>query len=220
MQFTTLAVAALLGVAQGTSWQSRVFARQGLTQPKAVDVHVVNVGKDPMTNKTGQKFYPEKVQAKVGDMVQFQFWAGNHTATQSSFDGACLPVSRSNSSANGISSGYQPAAAAEANGQVPVFTVMINDTMPKWIYCAQGKHCQNGMVLVINENPSANSTRTLENYKQLSAKAQSGEGANPATSGGTQGSKPGGANINAGNSKHVAVPATMLLALGSAFMLL
>ncbi|KAM4059135.1 extracellular serine-rich protein [Hirsutella rhossiliensis] len=208
MQFTSLAVTALLGVAQ------------------AVDVHVVNVGKDPMTNKTGQKYWPEKVEAKVGDMVQFQFWAGNHTATQSTFDGACAPVSSSNASAAGVFSGFQPAAASEAQGQIPVFTVMINDTMPKWFYCAQAKHCQSGMVMVINENPSANATRTLENYKQLASKAQgststTGPNGGTGTSGGTSSTtNPPSANVSAANSNFVAVPAAMLLVLGSAFMLL
>lgn len=35
--------------------------------------------------------------------------------------------------------------------QMPVFTVMVNDTNPIWFYCATAKHCQGGMVGVINE---------------------------------------------------------------------
>lgn len=33
---------------------------------------------------------------------------------------------------------------------MPVFTIPINSTDPIWFYCATGKHCQNGMVGVIN----------------------------------------------------------------------
>jgi len=84
-------------------------------------------------------------------MVQFQFRGGNHTVTQSNFDNPCLPISAVNQSILGIYSGYQPVAASQAMGQIPVFTVMINSTNPIWLYCSQGKHCQNGMSMVINE---------------------------------------------------------------------
>lgn len=84
-------------------------------------------------------------------MVQFQFWAGNHTVTQSNFDNACVPLSTSNSSAVGIDSGHQPVSDSAAMGMAPTFTIMVNDTKPLWFYCATGTHCQSGMSLVINE---------------------------------------------------------------------
>mgnify|MGYP002622331431 FL=1 len=34
---------------------------------------------------------------------------------------------------------------------IPTYTIQVNDTKPLWLYCAQGRHCQNGMVMVINE---------------------------------------------------------------------
>ena len=52
----------------------------------------------------------------------------------------------------------------------PVFTIAVNDTKPIWFYCSQAKHCQGGMVGVINA-PAANSSRTLASYKALAAKA-------------------------------------------------
>ncbi|KJZ80260.1 hypothetical protein HIM_00110 [Hirsutella minnesotensis 3608] len=202
MQFTTLAVAALLGVSQ------------------AAQVHVVNVGKDPATNKTGQKFWPDNIKANVGDMVQFQFWAGNHTATQSSFDAACIPMSRSNPSGPaGVFSGFQPAANAEAEKKIPVFTMEIKDSTPKWFYCGQGKHCQNGMVMVINENAVANSTRTLNNYKQAATRAQTGPQDGTVTGGEASTQSPG-AGTSGAKSNLVAVPATLMLALGATFMLM
>jgi plastocyanin len=96
-------------------------------------------------------FSPDNVTASVGDMVQFQFVAGNHTATQSNFDNPCQPISMHNASATGFHSGFQPAAASKAMGMTSVYTVPINDTKPIWVYCAQAKHCEAGMVMVINE---------------------------------------------------------------------
>lgn len=86
-------------------------------------------------------------------MVQFQFMGGNHTVTQSTFDSPCVPMNQANPQAQtvGIFSGYVPVDASASMGQRPVFTVMINDTTPMWLYCQQGPHCQRGMAMVINE---------------------------------------------------------------------
>lgn len=165
----------------------------------AVDVHVVAVGMNPAKNETALKFFPEKITAKPGSMVQFQFWAGNHTVTQSNFDNPCVPISVSNSSATGIFSSFQPAAASASRGQIPVFTVMINDTKPMWLFCSQGPHCKRGMSMVINENTGANSTRSLENYKQLSQNSQTGPGEIPVGGGGSPGNGTGGNGGNGGN---------------------
>ena len=161
----------------------------------AVNVHVVAVGKNPMNNQTGIKFYPEKLTAKAGDMVQFQFHAGNHTVTQSNFDRPCVPLSTSNSSAVGVYSSFQPAAASAAKGMIPVFTMMVNDTKPIWLFCSQGPHCQKGMVMVINENTQANASRSLDNYKKLAASAEQG---NIEIPGGGSGN--GGGNGNNGGN--------------------
>ncbi|KAJ3512180.1 hypothetical protein NM208_g15352 [Fusarium decemcellulare] len=133
MHFSKLAAAALVGVAQ------------------AVDVQVVSVGKNGATNATGLKFWPEKITAEPGTMVQFQFWAGNHTVTQSSFDDPCIPIGNVNSSVQGIYSGYQPVEASMAKGMIPTYTIEIKDNKPLWIFCSKGQHCQSGMSMVINE---------------------------------------------------------------------
>ena len=46
---------------------------------------------------------------------------------------------------------FVPAAASQAMGMVATYTIMVNDSRPIWLYCAQAKHCQNGMTMVINE---------------------------------------------------------------------
>jgi plastocyanin len=138
----------------------------------------------------GQFFSPERVTAPVGSIVQFQFMGGNHTATQSAFDGPCIPVSTFNQSVVGFYSGFVPAANSMAQGNVPIFNVLVNATNPLWVYCSQGRHCQNGMVMVINENTAANSSRSLENYK-LSAASVQQAGVPTIGGGGLIGGQPG-----------------------------
>jgi plastocyanin len=106
---------------------------------------VVTVG----ANNT-QKYSPESLKADVGDMIQFQFVAGNHTATQSTFDNPCQPIAM-HSNATGFHSGFQPAAASSSMGMTSTYSIQVTDTKPIWVYCAQGKHCENGMVMVVNE---------------------------------------------------------------------
>jgi plastocyanin len=203
MLFSSVIVAALLSVAQ------------------AVDVQVVNVAS---ANNT-LRFFPDRVTAPVGSMVQFQFRGGNHTVTQSTFDQPCTPISSVNSSILGIYSGYQPVAASMAMGQIPVFTIMINDTRPIWLYCSQGRHCQNGMSMVINENTAANSTRSLETYKTQASTVQQGNQV-PTISGGIgaggalPSDTPTGQNGLPSGAAGIAAPSTLILAIAAAFLLM
>lgn len=216
MHLASLAVVALCGVAQ------------------SANVHVVKVGADGM-NKTGNFYSPDKIKVATGDQVQFQFWEGNHTVTQSNFDDPCVPISRSNASATAFSSGFMPAAASKAKGEIPVFTITIQDASPLWFYCGQARHCQGGMIMSINENPSANATRTLENLKARAANApgeggstnQAAQGA-PSPGGNGDSSTSAFSNANTTSAGAVSAPGpnyaaaapTVLLALGAAFMLL
>lgn len=168
MQFSTLALAALAGLA--TAQQK---------------VHVIKVAVN-----NSLTYEPNDIQAAVGDMVQFQFFGGNHTATQSTFDKPCQPISQ-NSNATGFHTGFIPAAASEAMGMRAVYSIMINNTNPLWIYCAQGRHCEMGMAMVINK-PAANTSRTLVAYKEL-AKGATTE----LPAGGATGGTPGSADPNA-----------------------
>lgn len=116
------------------------------------------VGWNPANNATGKKYWPENIQAPPGSMVQFQFWTGNHTVTQSTFDAPCAPMdpvmSQSGNGSvmtGGIKSGFQPVDASAPMGEIPTYSIMINDTSPLWFYCGQSTHCQGGMSMVINE---------------------------------------------------------------------
>jgi plastocyanin len=115
-----------------------------LAQDTPITVHVVTVGGP----NAALEFFPSKVVANVGDMVQFQFKPKNHSVVQSTFDNPCAPISL-HSNVTGVFSGYQPVAAdAEMTS---TYTIMVTDKKPMWLYCSQGKHCQSGMSMVINE---------------------------------------------------------------------
>ncbi|PCD19385.1 hypothetical protein FGRA07_06190 [Fusarium graminearum] len=133
MQFSQIAIVALATVAQ------------------AVDVQVVAVGRNGATNATGLRFWPEKITAEPGTMVQFQFWTGNHTVTQSTFDDPCMPIGNVNPSVEGVYSGYMPVAASMSKGMIPTYTITIKDKKPMWLFCSKAQHCQGGMSMVINE---------------------------------------------------------------------
>jgi hypothetical protein len=48
----------------------------------------------------------------------------------------------------------QPAQGGGDAGVLPSFKIAILDFLPLTLYCAQGLHCQNGMVMVINPTPN------------------------------------------------------------------
>ncbi|KAL8966567.1 MAG: hypothetical protein Q9183_003314 [Haloplaca sp. 2 TL-2023] len=141
-----------------------------------VMVHVVKVG-----NKNGDlTFEPNNLQAAPGSMVQFHFYPKNHSVVQSTFDQPCQPIKNNMPSAMGLFSGFMPVKPDDA--MMPSYTIMVNDTKPIWYYCSQGKHCQSGMVGVINP-PAANQSRTLESFTTLAKAASDNLGSGqPATS--------------------------------------
>jgi len=93
-------------------------------------------------------FQPNTVAAQPGDTVTFEFHQKNHTATQSTFSGPCMPMS------GGFNSGFEPVGDSATN--FPTFTVPVNDTKPIWVYCAQANHCSSGMVFAVNAPSSGN----------------------------------------------------------------
>ncbi|KAK3683344.1 hypothetical protein B0T22DRAFT_500903 [Podospora appendiculata] len=140
MQFSTLALATLASMASAQS----------------VVTHVVTVGWNASLT-----YKPDNLKVNPGEMVQFQFVAGAHTVTQSTFDAPCQPISQ-HSNITGFHSGAQNVSASAASGMIPTYTIMVNNTNPIWVYCATGKHCENGMAMAINE-PATN--KTLVSYK-------------------------------------------------------
>ena len=148
MQFTTLALAALASLASGEcprKIEGSGDRKRNTNSPPAQKTWVVTVAQNGSLT-----YSPNKLVAQAGEFVQFQFHAGNHTVTQSTFDQPCQPIAQ-HSNLTGFHSGFLPAAASAAQGMFPTYTIQINASTPLWLYCAQGKHCEGGMVMVINE---------------------------------------------------------------------
>ncbi len=110
----------------------------------SVHVHVIKV-----SDKNGSLIYsPASIHVPVGDMVQWHFYPKNHSIVQAAFSSPCAPISNVMPNMTTFFSGYMPVKATDT--QMPALTMMVKDAMPFWYYCSQGKHCQMGMVGVIN----------------------------------------------------------------------
>jgi len=128
-----------------------------------------------ITVKVGENgaltFTPSSVNATKGDVIAFQFLAGNHSVTQSTFDNPCTK------SATGVDSGFQPVAAGSS--QVPQYSFTVdNDTAPLWFYCHQGQHCKAGMVFAVN--PTAD--KSFDAFKAKATGSDTGSSTSPGSS--------------------------------------
>jgi len=142
MLFTSLAIAAFASTALA-----------GTTIPIAV-------------GKNGLAFTPNNVNASTGDVLEFTFYAKNHSVTQGSFATPCQVGALTES----FFSGFMPTSSQSPT----TFSVTVNNTTPLWIFCSQstGNHCQSGMAMVVNQPAGAN---TLAAYVAGAAKTNSSE---------------------------------------------
>jgi len=114
----------------------------------------ITVGKDDLL-----EFSPNSTTAAVGDVLEFKFYAKNHTVTQGPFSTPCLV----NETAVQAFSGFIPTTGTGPNAEI--FAVTVEALTPMWFFCSQNtpaSHCSKGMVFVVNEN--ATSTKTLAAY--------------------------------------------------------
>jgi len=118
--------------------------------------HVVQVGKD------GLRYTPPFITAVPGDYVQFEFFALNHTLVQSSFNKPCEPIDE-----HGIFAGFQPTDINKNTTGLVTFKTAsfeVGTDQPLWFYCAQAKHCQQGMTFAINPPPGS-----VEKFNEVAA---------------------------------------------------
>ncbi|KAK4109047.1 hypothetical protein N656DRAFT_716784 [Canariomyces notabilis] len=117
--------------------------------------------------EVGLTFEPNEIRAHKDDVIEFRFYALNHSVVAGNFDEACTPAEE-----GGFFSGFNfPTARTNPPTANPlVFRVTVTNTHPLPIYCSQnnGQHCKNGMVAVIN--PSGQ-RRSLAAYRSLLANA-------------------------------------------------
>ncbi|KAK2749978.1 hypothetical protein FQN55_002696 [Onygenales sp. PD_40] len=163
-----------------------------------VMVHTVQVGDAEGNNR----FFPDSLQVDPGSMVQFQFHPKNHSVSQSIFDQPCAPISQTMANMTGVRSGFLPVAADATD--MPVFTMMVNDTNPIWLFCGQQPHCQNGMVMVIN--PPAAAGKDIETFRSAAMSSSPGSGGG---SGGGSGAGAGsGGSSSSASSVSGALPSS------------
>jgi len=114
-------------------------------------------------NKDGDlTFDPAEITAEEGDIVLFHFWPKSHSVAQAAFDSPCEPLE------DGFWSGYVPTNDTEKASETHFMYTVSNASAPIWFYCTAMKHCQNGMVGVINP-PQNNPNRTLEAFAEAAA---------------------------------------------------
>jgi len=194
------------------------------TTSAAGTTHTVTVGANGAL-----AFSPNQFAAAIGDVVEFQFMAKNHTATQSTFAAPCEKEQFTTSSV-GFDSGFMP-VAANATG-FPTFSITINETTPVWVYCRQTNpvdHCGSGMVLGINSNETTGSTKTFADFQALAmqingtsngtSSSNSSSSGSGSSSGNGSSTNPSGAASGASPRYTVALPATLAL-VGAFFALL
>ncbi|KAF4816439.1 Extracellular serine-rich protein [Colletotrichum tropicale] len=117
------------------------------------------------TREKSLLFYPEIVRAQPGDIVQFQFWPNNHTVTQAAnIQAPCLPLG--DMQPNAVHSGFIPGVTD--GSPIGTFNVQVENTEPMLLYCAQGMHCQLGMVMIINPKADAD----VQAYKMAAKGSQ------------------------------------------------
>ncbi|TVY45231.1 putative GPI-anchored cupredoxin [Lachnellula subtilissima] len=106
----------------------------------------------------GIRFEPNTTMADVGDVLNFHFYSatGPHSVVSGAFDSPCAPA------ANAFFSGLIDGNDAGNS----TYIINVTSTDPIWYYCSAHKHCQGGMVGVINP-PSTNDT--LEAYAKAAS---------------------------------------------------
>lgn len=104
------------------------------------EIHHVTVGA-----KGQNLYYPNQVNANLGDIIRFNFLAKNHTVTQSDFNTPCTYN-------GGFDTGFNQFNPDNQTNSI-VKDFVVTTTKPTWFHCAQTNpksHCQAGMVLGIN----------------------------------------------------------------------
>lgn len=135
------------------SFRNVVLAAAGSAGSALAATQLITVGKG------GLNFNPNTITAAKGDTLQFHFYAQNHSVVMGIKGDGCKPAT-----SDGFFSGFMPVSGTSEGSKV--FEVTVNSTETMYIYCSQGKHCQSGMVAVINGDST-----NLEAYKSSAANA-------------------------------------------------
>ncbi|KAK4119559.1 hypothetical protein N657DRAFT_650054 [Parathielavia appendiculata] len=141
-----------------------------------------------VAGRGGLRFDPENIVAEVGSIVEFHFTPLNHSVVEAAFDSPCVPKD-----ATSFFSGFFPVprpADGSAVQSGEVFQIEVRDDKPIWFYCAQntGRHCQSGMVGVVNQRFDGD--KTLAVFRSKAAAVQGASVVQAQVQGGWRGANP------------------------------
>ncbi|KAK4996065.1 hypothetical protein LTR28_000314, partial [Elasticomyces elasticus] len=110
--FSTAALCAVVGLLQlqsvassQTTSSSGSLGTATATTSSAVQTHTITVAKGD------HKYVPDVVQAKVGDIIQFQFFPQNHSVARAEYLSPCIPYEDTGVDKVGFFSGFKPVDA-------------------------------------------------------------------------------------------------------------
>lgn len=151
-----------------------------LTTASPAPTHTVVAGRG---GEGALRFDPDNIVAAPGAIIEFHFLPANHSVVEASFAAPCVPKDEAS-----FFSGFFP-VAKNADGGVAqsgeVFQFEVRDEKPVWFYCAQGRHCQAGMVGVVNQGE-----RTLAEFREKAGEVEGVAGVQPGVQGGWRGVNP------------------------------
>ncbi|KAI5118564.1 hypothetical protein M0805_005855 [Coniferiporia weirii] len=132
---------------------SLLFSLVALAPLALAAIHDISVGGLNADGTPNLSFWPNNIDADMGDTLRFTFHVKNHSVTQSSFQEPCSKLNNSYGQFIGFDSGFVPLPSLDTN--FPTFEVVVNNTEPIWGYCRQinppkPTHCQSGMVFAVN----------------------------------------------------------------------
>ncbi|EFQ29424.1 extracellular serine-rich protein [Colletotrichum graminicola] len=157
----------------------------GNASATAAETHTIAVG------VSGFSFTPSKVDANVGDTIEWLFYPDGHSVIRSEFGFPCTPYEYVDIGRQGFYSGNTSVKAI--TNDMPRFRVLVNDTNPIFFYCgAPGSCYKEKMIGVINENSTQTLAKQLEAALTLTTQIIPGEpfpiesdGPNPTSSSGS-----------------------------------
>ncbi|KAK4147686.1 uncharacterized protein C8A04DRAFT_33825 [Dichotomopilus funicola] len=186
--------------------------------------HTIAVGAN------GHVFTPNHATAKVGDIVQFNFYpAGDnpHRVARAAFGWPCIPYENAAIDKPGFYSGI--IAPQVIMNPPPSYSVRVNDTEPIFFYCAAPGSCINyHMVGVINPNSTQTLEKQLEFANEATYQLMPGEpfpsetpvptptpGAGPPDDNHNSNGSGGGSGLSAGAIAGIAIGGAAVLILGA-----
>lgn len=116
--------------------------------------------------KTAHRFDPQIVNATIGDVITFEFYPIQHSATLADYRSPCVPWSAQHIGDQDVWSGLITEERARVNPQTWSWRVDTND--PRFFYCSGAGSCAGwGMVFAVN--PSAD--QTFDTFKANAMRA-------------------------------------------------